>query len=163
MKPYCHVLPIVPVNHVMHSLSVVYHLYGEWSSKGQIRTASSSVLLPSLPHRLQVGLKHHIRVRTSVLHRNTHRSSYYVGPVSSCSLLSALTVLQLEGSRVVSFLVVIVTSSAQQHCGGFWIVIQTIRGAAFSHMARENVVQWCRCFLPSCLCFRWCGKFCCSL
>ncbi len=49
---------IVPVNHAVHSIPVVYHLYGEWSSKGQVRTTSSSVLSPSLPLRLQVGLKH---------------------------------------------------------------------------------------------------------
>lgn len=54
----CYLFNIAPIIHAVHSIPVVYHLYGEWSSKGQVRTASSSVLSPSLPLRLQVGLKH---------------------------------------------------------------------------------------------------------
>lgn len=133
----------------MHSVPVVYHIYGEWSSKGQVRTAGSSVLSPSLPHRLQVGLKHLDTIQ-HCFQENTlialavpglflpvpcwvHLQSYsFNAPVV---LLSCGHSVSSSSSSIVGFFEPSHTDR-QRDCFLTWL---------------ENVVQWCRRLLPSCL------------
>ncbi len=131
---------IVPINHAVHSIPVVYHLYGEWSSKGQVWTASSSVLSPSLPLRLQVGLKH----LNTVQHRLQENTPIAVAVpcwvhLQSCSFKALL---------VFAFLWSFWHHRQHQllHCGSFW----TVRGTVFSHGSRMWSSNVDVCFLPVC-------------